>query len=299
VFLATGMAVALAALNTGNNLLYLVFAAMLSLLVMSGVLSESSLKGLQVQRRIDGRVYAGRPARGTWRVRSRRRFLPNLALDFEELPGRHARLGERGEATVPHLPAGTEEVRTATWMFEVRGIHRLSRVRVSTTWPFGILRKWRELDLPTDVVVFPAPAADWEGALHPSSGRDGGRVVRARRGATGDLRSLRDHRLGEDLRTVHWRTSARLRRRVAVERDAEDGGQCEVWVDLPPPGPRRQRLEWFERAVSRAAGAVVAASGRGDEVVLRLAGRSHPPASGPEGQDRLLGHLAVTRLDPE
>jgi len=297
IFMATSLAVALAALNTGNNLLYLVFAAMLSLVVLSGVLSESSLRGVEVRRRIHGGVFAGLPARGTWIVRSRRRRLPNLALDFEELPGRYARLGQRGEATLPYLRAGAEERRLGTWTFEARGIHRLGRVRVSTTWPFGILRKWFEVEIPGDVLVFPAPASDWEAAMAPLRGRDEGALVRARRGATGDMRGLRDHRPGEELRSVHWRTSARLGRRVVVERDADEGGRFEVRVATPPAGEHRLRLEQFERSVSQAAGAVVAATDRGDEVVLHLGGTASPPLSGPEGRDRLLRRLAVTPLD--
>ncbi len=299
IFVTTALAVAAAALNTGNNLLYLVFAAMLSLLVLSGILSESSLRGVRVQRRIDERVYAGRPARGTWVVSRARRRLPALALDLEEIPGRHARLREHGFVTVPYLPGGGEARRTGEWTFDVRGIHRLGRVRVSTTWPFGILRKWFEVELPADVLVFPAPAADHAGALIRQAGRDGGTIPRARRGATGDVRGLRDHRVGEDLRTVHWRTSARLRRRVAVERDAEEGGRYEVRVERPPPGggSEREREAGFERSVSRATGAIVAATERGDEVVLRVGARALPAASGRDGRDRLLGRLAVLRME--
>lgn len=298
IFVATSGAVAAAALNTGNNLLYLVFAAMLSLVVLSGVLSESSLRGVHVSRRVSGPVYAGRPVRGVWVLRSRRRWLPNLALDVEELPGRHARLSRRGEATIPYLPGGGEERREASWTFDVRGIHRLGRVRVSTTWPFGILRKWFEVEIPGDVLVFPTPAPDGAATLRPHSGRFGGQVVRTRRGATGDLRGLRDHRPGEELRAVHWRTSARLRRRVAVERDAEDGGRFQVSLEAPPPGASPERRgQQFERAVSEAAGAVVVATDRGDEVVLRIGGRDLPAATGAEGRDRLLGRLAVTRLE--
>ena len=85
---------------------------------------------------------------------------------------------------------------------------------------------------------------------------------------------------------------------MAVERDAEDGGRYQVRVDPPPPGGSpANRLEQYETTVSRAAGAVLAATGRGDEVVLRISGRDLAPASGPEGRDRLLSRLAVTRLE--
>ncbi|MBW2401796.1 MAG: DUF58 domain-containing protein, partial [Deltaproteobacteria bacterium] len=42
--------VGFAALNTGNNLLYLVLSLMLAFLVLSGVMSESALRGIRVRR---------------------------------------------------------------------------------------------------------------------------------------------------------------------------------------------------------------------------------------------------------
>lgn len=297
IFLATGLAVALAALNTGNNLLYLVLAAMLALVVTSGVLSESSLRGLEVRRRFDDRVFAGRPVRGTWIVRSRRRWLPNLAIDLEEVSGRYARLDRRGEASIPYLPGGGEERRRAVWLFGCRGLHRLERVRVSTTWPFGILRKWFEVPLVSDVLVYPEPALDWELVVHRSPGAAGADASLRRRDGTGDVRGLRDHRAGEDLRLVHWRTSARLRRRVAVERDAEDEGLFEVRVEAPGAGTPGARATRFEETIGRATGAILAAGEASAEVVLRLPAGPLPPARTRPDRDRLLARLAVLELD--
>ena len=48
-----------AALNTGNNLLYLVLSLMLGFLVLSGVMSESALRGIRVRRRLPRDLFAG------------------------------------------------------------------------------------------------------------------------------------------------------------------------------------------------------------------------------------------------
>ena len=54
-FVAIIFGVGFAALNTGNNLLYLVFALMLAFLVLSGVLSEASLRGIRIERHLHHR----------------------------------------------------------------------------------------------------------------------------------------------------------------------------------------------------------------------------------------------------
>ena len=61
IFFLLTFGVGFAALNTGNNLLYLVLALMLSFLVLSGVLSESALRGIRVRRRLPAEIFAERP----------------------------------------------------------------------------------------------------------------------------------------------------------------------------------------------------------------------------------------------
>jgi len=58
LFFAITLGVGFAALNTGNNLMYLVLSLMLGFLLLSGVLSESSLRGIRVRRRLPRELYA-------------------------------------------------------------------------------------------------------------------------------------------------------------------------------------------------------------------------------------------------
>jgi len=50
-----------AAINTGNNLLYLILGMMLGFIVVSGFLSDSCLWGLNIRWSPVGSMYAGRP----------------------------------------------------------------------------------------------------------------------------------------------------------------------------------------------------------------------------------------------
>src|SRR5262245_58861650 len=59
-YLGITLGVGLAAINTGNNLLYLLLGMLLSLIVVSGVLSELSLRQLTVVRRLPPRAQVGR-----------------------------------------------------------------------------------------------------------------------------------------------------------------------------------------------------------------------------------------------
>ena len=291
VFLATALAVSLAALNTGNNLLYLVFAAMLSLVALSGVLSEAAVRRLQVRRRLDEQVFAGIGARGTWLLENPRRFVPHLALRVDELTAVHADLAEASGAEVPWVrPRGQERV-AGHWTFARRGLHRLRGVRVSTSWPFGIFRKWYDIDEPIDVLVCPHPGV----AVLPAvaTGHSGASQRADRGGGRADMRELRAWREGEDPRLIHWRISARRDRPTVVDREREDAGRVEIVVANTAGPGRHQR---FEAALCEATGQVLAASRADRRIVLRLPGRAPIDGRDEPALRTMLRQLALVEL---
>jgi len=278
-----------------------VFASMLSLVVLSGVLSESSLRGLSVERSITGRAFAGSPAAGRWTLRSRRRVLPALAITLEEIHSNDADLRDSRGAVFPWVRASSESSRDGAWTFRRRGRHRLVRVRVSTSWPFGIFSKWYELSNPLELLVYPT-IDEAVAAPPPSTGRAGeGERGRALRHGSGDLRGLRDHRTGDDWRRIHWRSTLRHGRPIVAEREGEDAGEIELRLGAPATpggGPADStRLAAFDRAVERVASQAVVALRSGQRVtLLGPRGERIGPAAGEEGVDTLLCFLATVDL---
>ena len=84
-FFAITFGVGFAALNTGNNLLYLVLSLMLSFLVLSGVLSESALRGITVERRLPRELYAGSRNPVLLEISNRLKRVPAFAIVVEDL----------------------------------------------------------------------------------------------------------------------------------------------------------------------------------------------------------------------
>jgi uncharacterized protein (DUF58 family) len=72
--------IGIAALNTGNNLLYIVVAAMLAAILVSGVFSALVLRGLELDVRLPEHVFAGRPVMGHVVLRNQRNFLPSFSI---------------------------------------------------------------------------------------------------------------------------------------------------------------------------------------------------------------------------
>ncbi|HLO66404.1 MAG TPA: hypothetical protein VK188_05255, partial [Holophaga sp.] len=86
-----------AAVNTGNNLLYLVFSLMLGLFLVSGAVSRRAIQGLAVLRVEEGNVFAR--VRGAVKVRYR-------DGDPARLRGLELRLGAEGAVCEPGFLRG-------------------------------------------------------------------------------------------------------------------------------------------------------------------------------------------------
>ncbi len=80
IYVLVTLVIGIAALNTGNNLLYIVVAAMLSAILVSGVVSALVLRRLELDIRLPEHVFAGRTVAGRIVLRNGRRFLPSFSI---------------------------------------------------------------------------------------------------------------------------------------------------------------------------------------------------------------------------
>ncbi len=299
MFLSTLLAVALAALNTGNNLLYLVLAAMLALVAVSSVLSEWSIRGLRISRSLEQEAFAGEPVSGRWQVRNTRPLAAALDIRLEEASTRHASLVGSARADLAELGAGCRSVVSASWCFRHRGIHRIEAVRISTAWPFGIFRKWYEQEAEMDVLVFPGRVSGFGSAAVRPVGVGTAEHVReqVRPAGRGDFVGLREHRPGDDPRTIHWRSSARRGRLLSAERsESGSSGLVQLCVEAPPDGEVRERSRLFEERIAHATSRLWELVEDGMEVRLILLGVHLPVARDVASRRVVLRSLALVEL---
>jgi len=80
VYVLVTLVIGIAALNTGNNLLYIVVAAMLAAILVSGVVSAWVLRWLELDVRLPQHVFAGRAVLGRIVLHNPRRFLPSFSI---------------------------------------------------------------------------------------------------------------------------------------------------------------------------------------------------------------------------
>jgi uncharacterized protein (DUF58 family) len=314
LFAALGLGVA--AVNTGNNLAYLLCSLLLALVIMSGMLSDLTVRGLQVTVALPDAIHATQPALVTIALANRKRRLASYSVALEGLDrpppprgGRFARwrprrtlddwlrlaglkdrrgLGSpRRLAYVPYLPAGAERVVGWEVTLPARGRRRLPRLRATTGFPFGLFVKTGPpLLYDEEVLVYPA--------VHPVRSRDVGRAASGettarRRGRGHDLYNLRSYRAGDEPHLIHWPTTAKTG--SLMVRELEEDTTEDTRIVLTGAGAGG--AERVERALSEAASLALHLLRRGLGVELAGAAGFVALGHGRAQERRILTALAL------
>lgn len=286
LFIVATFAVGFAAINTGNNLLYLLLGGMLGALGMSGWHSERALRGVRVTRRLPRGVPAGEEATIAYTLANRGKG-PVLGVELREmtLPG---------TAFIPRIGPGERVVAHSVNTFLRRGLHPLTGVTLATTYPFGFIRRERDIVLPDEVVVWPRTdrrvAPPRPGVSHRiHSGARPSHVA----GPRGEFRGLREYREGDDARDIHWRRSAGRPTPVMREYDRDTSETLWIVVDLDgAPG------EAAEEAIGIAAGLAAHATAAGRRHGVVTGARVVHPGIGRGHLEHTLDTLARAEFRP-
>ena len=244
--------VAMAALNTGNNLLFLVLASLIGIILMSGILSSITLSGVEMRLELPEHIFAGQPVRSVVELQNEKYSLPSFSLRVEGARSKNSATTAMLETPVyfPYLPKHDTVRQSVPMTFLRRGIYRQEAFRIITRFPFGFLQKARRVDLKSEALVYPSvePTEDFFEVLPGMQGA----LESLTKGRGQDLYALRDYVPRDSSRHVHWKATARLGSLMVREFTQEE--DCRVVVVLDPHSADglspTDASERFERAVS-------------------------------------------------
>lgn len=241
-FLLAAFLIAVAALNTGNNLIYLILSLMLSFLLLAFVILRLNLSGLVVSASCSQPVYAGEPARVVLLVRNLKRSLPSFSVRVAAASG--------ADAYCPRVgPNGTAES-GLTLTFSRRGIAGYHDFLLQSGFPFILFLMRKRADVEGSVLVYPM-MYDLEGiAPRLAAAGESGAARKARSGD--DLFGIRRFSEGDDWRNIHWKATARSGTLRVSEFSMHESERVTVLLDNLAPCDEAL----FERAVSLAASLV-------------------------------------------
>ena len=259
-FVVFTVIIGFAAINTGNNALYIGLSFMLGCLLLSGVASKNGLQRLNVEFERVQEAWAGRPAEGKLRIANRSTLwnVRDVIVTSPELAA---------PIFIPIINRRSDARVDASFLFARRGIVQLKVIDLYTRYPFGFFFKKRRARISGEVVVFPRLLDDQtererfrpvDGELHPSN----------RAGIGTDVHSFREYVRGDSWRHIYWKKSASLGRWIMKQTEVETARAVQVVVD--PYKPRGTSDDDFERMVSEATTFIFDALRRGLDVMLSM-----------------------------
>jgi uncharacterized protein (DUF58 family) len=295
--------VSLAALNTGNNLLFLILASLIAVILMSGILSSITLTGVEMRLELPEHIFAGQPVRAVVELHNEKLTLPSFSLRVEAVTTKESPAAAFLETPVyfTYLAKQERVHQSVPMTFPRRGVYRQDAFRIVTRFPFGFLQKAHRLSLKTEAFVYPSvePTQEFleilpglEGALEsPSKGRGQ------------DLYALRDYVPTDSARHVHWKASARQGTLMVREFAHED--DCRVVLVLDPyVAEQKVKLDAselleaarrFDRAVTLCAGLAWHFYERNAFLQFRSVGIETSLAPADEVIFTILRHLALAQ----
>ncbi|HVC96861.1 MAG TPA: DUF58 domain-containing protein [Pirellulales bacterium] len=292
------------------NLLMILFGMLAGPLLLSLRLAKTSLKHVEIERKLPASISAGDLLHVELKLTNRCRRLGSWAvlagdsIEREAAPLAVAPLVS--EALFSYLPPG--ESRSATYRGRLpwRGRYRFGPLRLSTRFPLGLVQYDLTFEQPDSLVVFPRLGrltAGWQRWLE-SAELGLGHGARQQGFRAGEFYGLRDWRSGDSRRWLHWRTSARRQTPVVRQFEQERNQALAVVVELwQPQRPQVHHTDNVELAVSFAATIAAELCRQGGRwLSLAVVARQRWSARGPTSNALLhsaLEPLALAQADPD
>ena len=300
IYCAMMLFMGLAAVNTQANLLFGVFGLMVGILLVSGVISRLVLRRLRVRRVLPDHGYVGRPMPVTYEFRNDKRFWPSLSVCVAELDGVEG-FTKQPQFYLLHAAAGMTAAVPAEMMPKRRGVHELERYQLSTSFPFGFIKRAVSRRDKEKVLILPAIAQVNRRILALCrSAENTGSSMRPRPGGMDEFYGVKEHRRGENPRLIYWKRSARTGVLVSREMTQVAPPRLLLAVDTFAQDRTPEEHARIERSIAMAASLAAFALDEGMSVGL-YAWSGHwtgiNPDRGKRHRDELLSVLARLPLN--
>jgi len=244
VYTATLLLVGLAAVLSANNLLFLILAAMLATLLISGFISRLGLAGLELDLVLPEHMSARRRVRAGIRLKNLKPWIPSFSIHL-------AGAAESGLESIlyfPAIPGGATLEESVELYFPKRGTQRERTFQFSTFFPFGFAERRELVTARRDILVY--PCLDAQPGFDALLASVSGDMEALQRGRGHDFYRIRPYEALESARHVDWKATAHTGSLQVREFARDQDRRVVIYFDLDTPF---EADRWFESAVDCAA----------------------------------------------
>ena len=267
------LVIGIAALNNGNNLLFIVVSAMLGAFVVSGIASAGMLRNLELDAALPNHIFAKRPLQARLVLNNLRWWAPAFSVNVgpNRKPRRAKKQWQRGifswppwkppeqrwlhlndwvwkalplapappgifEGAVyfPYIARGKPSSADVELTFARRGAYVQEALGLATRFPFSFLSKTRPVNFSRQIVVYPSvEETDEFFQVLPMITGEFEAFVRGR---GNNLYLIRDHTADDSARHLDWKATAKTGALKVREFTREDERKLRIVFDNAAPG---------------------------------------------------------------
>jgi uncharacterized protein (DUF58 family) len=315
------MVLSLAAINSGNNLLFIVLAGLLSSIVVSGIISRNSLRQISLSLQLPENVFVGERVSVKVTLKNLKRTFPTFSILVEDpdlnrersllfilkrfiFRGRNKaaeasaadRAMFRQAAYFPILRPGETRSELTVQSFPHRGLYSLQGFWISTRFPFGFFRRGEYIGAQGEILVYPL-TQEISSFFHVLPFLPG-HLESLHVGSGENLFSIRKYQETESARIIDWKATAKTGELMAREYAREEESKlCLVLDTRIDPQARGGSEKNFEKAVSLAASIAAHFIGEGAGIEYLTPLEYIPRGTGIDHLYRILRSLAVVQYE--
>lgn len=200
IYIGLTIFLGVAAVNTGNNLVYLIVSAMLGFMGISGFLGRRNISGLDLQINVPDEIFANIETPLKVTLINKKKFFPAFLISFKFEDKRYL---------IPYIDPGSEYHFHIMHIFSKRGNKVIKGFELCSVFPFNFFIRCVKVDKGFPVIVYPFPKKCRLEKYYFIKKEKGKNLQASKVGMQGDIISIREYAERDPLKYIHWKASAK------------------------------------------------------------------------------------------
>lgn len=200
IFIALTIMLGFSAVNTGNNLIYLVASGFLSFMGVSGLLGRGNLPKIDTRINLPDEIFADTEIPVGVTLINKRGILPAFLIRVWV----HDRY-----ILFPFVNTKSEDTKYTTIVFTERGRKKLKNIHICSVFPFNFFMRCRKIGEDKEIIVLPMPKRCEIDDLMKKDKKFNGQLSSDKKGYESELLSIRDYTKTDPMKYINWKASAK------------------------------------------------------------------------------------------
>ena len=199
----------IAAINTGNNLVYLITSFLLGVMGASGYFGKTNISNLKIELSMPNRIFANNKTLVYIHLKNKKKFFPSFLLKVKS---------EYFSEVFTYVDCENIATKTTVMVFPQRGFVNIDLIKISSKFPFNFFERYSYINTNLKFLIYPEPIKKNFHYLKPENGTKGFNDTQNVQGDnSNEIHKIRNFLQGDNFKFIHWKLSAKYDKLMVKE----------------------------------------------------------------------------------